>query len=63
MKAMQGLVRLATIPDGQRSVVLLSHDVDWEDSFKPGLDFVRMEKANRASSTFFIQTKYVDDAQ
>jgi hypothetical protein len=55
-------VRLATIPDGQRSVVLLSHDVDWEDSFKPGLDFVRMEKANRASSTFFIQTKYVDDA-
>lgn len=55
-------VRLATIPDGQRSVVLLSHDVDWEDSFKPGLDFVRIEKANNASSTFFIQTKYVDDA-
>ena len=55
-------VRLATIPDGQRSVVLLSHDVDWENSFKPGLDFVRIEKANQASSTFFIQTKYVDDA-
>jgi hypothetical protein len=55
-------VRLSTIPDGQRSVVLLSHDVDWADSFKPGLDFVSIEKANRASSTFFIQTKYVDDA-
>jgi hypothetical protein len=55
-------VRLATIPNGQRSVVLLSHDVDWEDSFKPGLDFVRIEKANQARSTFFIQTKYVDDA-
>ena len=55
-------IRLATIPDGQRSVVLLSHDVDWENSFKPGLDFVHMEKANRASSTFFVQTKYVDDA-
>jgi hypothetical protein len=55
-------VRLATIPDGQRSVVLLSHDVDWENSFKPGLDFVRIENANQASSTFFIQTKYVDDA-
>jgi len=55
-------VRLATIPDGQRSVVLLSHDVDWENSFKPGLDFVRIEKANQASSTFFIQTKYVDDS-
>ncbi len=55
-------IRLATIPDGQRSVVLLSHDVDWEDSFEPGLDFVRVEKANRTRSTFFIQTKYVDDA-
>jgi hypothetical protein len=55
-------IRLATIPDGLRSVVLLSHDVDWENSFKPGLDFVHMEKANHASSTFFVQTKYVDDA-
>jgi len=49
-------------PNGQRSVLLLSHDVDWENSFAPGVDFVRIEKANQASSTFFIQTKYVDDA-
>jgi hypothetical protein len=55
-------VRLATIPRGQRSVLLLSHDVDWENSFAPGRDFARIEKANQANSTFFIQTKYVDDA-
>jgi hypothetical protein len=55
-------VRLATIPGGQRSALLLSHDVDWENSFAPGLDFARIEKANRAGSTFFVQTKYVDDA-
>jgi hypothetical protein len=55
-------VRLATIPSGQRSALLLSHDVDWENSFAPGLDFARIEKANGANSTFFIQTKYVDDA-
>jgi hypothetical protein len=54
--------RLATIPGGQRSALLLSHDVDWENSFAPGLDFARIEKANHAKSTFFIQTKYVDDA-
>ena len=54
--------RLATIPAGQRSVLLLSHDVDWENSFAPGLDFAHIEKANQAKSTFFIQTKYVDDA-
>jgi hypothetical protein len=55
-------VRLATIPNGQRSAVLLSHDVDWANSFTPGLDFARIETENHASSTFFIQTKYVDDA-
>jgi hypothetical protein len=55
-------VRLATIPGGQRSALLLSHDVDWENSFAPGLDFARIEKANQAKSTFFIQAKYVDDA-
>ena len=55
-------IRLSTIPGGQRSALLLSHDVDWENSFAPGLDFARIEKANQASSTFFIQTKYVDDA-
>jgi hypothetical protein len=55
-------VRLSTIPGGQRSALLLSHDVDWENSFAPGLDFARIEKANQARSTFFIQSKYVDDA-
>jgi hypothetical protein len=57
----QDWVRLATIPGGQCSALLLSHDVDWENSFVPGLDFARIEKANQANSTFFIQTKYVDD--
>ncbi|HXY07935.1 MAG TPA: hypothetical protein VEI52_08770 [Terriglobales bacterium] len=55
-------VRLTTIPNGQRSVLLLSHDVDWQNSFAPCLDFARIEKADEAKSTFFIQTKYVDDA-
>jgi hypothetical protein len=55
-------VRLASIPDGQDSVLLLSHDVDWENSFAPMLDFAHMEIAEHARSTFFIQTKYVSDA-
>lgn len=54
-------IRLGTIPDGQSSVLLLSHDVDWENSFARALDFARMEKEHHASSTFFIQTKYVSD--
>jgi hypothetical protein len=55
-------VRLDTMPDGKSSVLLLSHDVDWENSFAPGLDFAQLEKKYGASGTFFIQTKYVSDA-
>lgn len=56
------VVRLDTMPGGKRSVLLLSHDVDWENSFDPALDFAQLEKKYGASSTFFIQTKYVSDA-
>src|SRR5579863_3617466 len=55
-------VRLGTIPSGNRSVFLLSHDVDWENSFDPALEFAAMEEKHHAKSTFFIQTKYVSDA-
>ena len=55
-------VRLATVPNGLRSMLLLSHDVDWENSFAPAADFARLEKGARAGSTFFIQTKYLSDA-
>jgi hypothetical protein len=54
-------VRLGTIPNGKNSVLLLSHDVDWENSFAPAVEFARMEKRHNVSSTFFIQTKYVSD--
>jgi hypothetical protein len=54
-------VRLSSIPGGMNSVLLLSHDVDWENSFEPALDFAAMEERHHARSTFFIQTKYVSD--
>jgi hypothetical protein len=55
-------IRLGTIPQGKRSVLMLSHDVDWEYSFKPTLAFAEFEKSAGTSSTFFVQTKYLDDA-
>jgi hypothetical protein len=54
-------IRLGTIPQGKRSALLLSHDVDWEYSFKPMLAFAGFEKSAGTSSTFFVQTKYLDD--
>lgn len=55
-------IRLSTVPGGRRSTLLLTHDVDWENSFAPAADFARLEKEAHASSTFFIQTKYLSDA-
>jgi hypothetical protein len=57
-----GAVRLGTIPGAKKSMLLLSHDVDWENSFAPALDFASMEERHHVKSTFFIQTKYVSDA-
>jgi hypothetical protein len=57
-----GAVRLGTIAGANKSVLLLSHDVDWENSFDPALDFAAMEERHHVRSTFFIQTKYVSDA-
>jgi hypothetical protein len=57
-----GAVRLATAPEGARSVLLFTHDVDWEDSFAPMLDYARAEEERGIRSLFFVQTKYVSDA-
>jgi hypothetical protein len=55
-------VRISTIPGGLSSVLLLSHDVDWEYSFTPALSFLNAESVVQTHSTFFIQAKYVSDA-
>jgi hypothetical protein len=54
-------IRVATMPHGQRSTVLLSHNVDWERAVRGATQFAAMEKKRGVSSTFFIQTKYVND--
>jgi hypothetical protein len=51
-------VRLATVPNGKRSVLLLSHDLDWVESVGIALRFAAMEQVHHDLSTFFVQTKY-----
>jgi hypothetical protein len=55
-------VRLGTIPAGKKSMLMLTHDVDWEYSFQPMVAFANLEQDAKTSSTFFVQTKYLDDA-
>jgi hypothetical protein len=55
-------VRLETIPNGKRSVLLLSHDLDWVESVEIALHFAAMEQRHHDLSTFFVQTKYYGNA-
>lgn len=55
-------VRLATIPNGGRSVVLLSHDLDDEDALPLAGEYLSMERRYGAASTLFVQTKYLEDS-
>lgn len=57
-----GAVRLATMPRGERSLLLLSHDIDWEYAVPKSLTFAAMEARHHVHSTFFMQAKYVSDA-
>jgi len=54
-------IRVATMPYGQRSTVLLSHNVDWDKAVRGATQFAALEKKRGVSSTFLIQTKYVND--
>jgi hypothetical protein len=56
-------VRLATMPDGYRSALVLTHDVDGELSISNCLAFAALERRLGVGSTFFMQTKYLKDAQ
>ncbi len=58
----RGAVRLATMPQGRRSVLMLSHDIDWAFSVPKCLTYANMEERHHVHSTFFMQTKYVSDA-
>jgi hypothetical protein len=56
-------VRLGTIPNGHRSAFLLTHDVDGESAISNCLAFAALERRLGVTSTYFMQTKYLKDAQ
>jgi hypothetical protein len=55
-------VLIHTIPDGFGSALLLSHDIDARESFRNWVAFATLEQRYGTSSTFFVTTKYFDDA-
>jgi hypothetical protein len=56
-------VRLHTAPSGLRAAVLLTHDLDWGDSYDNAVVFATKEHDLNATATYFVHTKYVTDSQ
>lgn len=54
-------IYLSTIPYGKSTALILSHDVDAQNSFKNMIDYAELEKRFGVSGTYFITTKYFKD--
>jgi hypothetical protein len=54
-------VYLYTIPFGQESAFVITHDNDAQMSFKNSLEFAKLEKNFGVRATYFNTTKYVPD--
>lgn len=56
-----GAVTLGTVPFNHSLSVILTHDIDYNESLKNALIYAKHEHDNNTSGTHFIQTKYIRD--
>lgn len=54
-------IYLSTIPYGQKTALILTHDVDAQMSFPNMVKYAELEKKFGVSGTYFITTKYFKD--
>lgn len=54
-------VALATVPQGKRLSVLLTHDIDFTQSINNAITYAQYQKDQGVAATYFVQTKYVRD--
>src|SRR5260370_9666179 len=56
-------VRLQTAPRGKRAALLVSHDLDWGQSYANAIQYAADEQQHGATAEYFVHTKYVTDSQ
>jgi hypothetical protein len=54
-------VYLYTIPFGQETALIITHDNDTQSSFKNSLEFAKLENRFGIKATYFNTTKYIPD--
>ena len=60
-QAIDPAVYLYTIPFGQETAFIITHDNDTQLSFKNSLEFAKLEKRFGVRATYFATTKYIPD--
>ncbi len=56
-------VTVAPLPNDEDLKIFISHDIDTTSSALIGLDYAKMENEAGVKATYFVQTKYISDAQ
>ncbi|HEY2379612.1 MAG TPA: polysaccharide deacetylase family protein [Terriglobia bacterium] len=54
-------ITFGTVPDDRQLAVLMTHDVDYAKSVPNSLTYAREEHRLGVRTTFFVQTKYIQD--
>jgi hypothetical protein len=54
-------ITIGTVPQQKSLVVLLTHDIDYRQSFPNAMAYVDFERSMGIRTTYFVQTKYIQD--
>jgi peptidoglycan/xylan/chitin deacetylase (PgdA/CDA1 family) len=54
-------VTIGTCPDGKNLTVIITHDIDFNQSVINSLVYARFENEQNIKATYFMQTKYIKD--
>jgi hypothetical protein len=54
-------VTLGTVPEGRVFSLVMTHDIDAQNSLKNSITYAQYEKSRGVRATYFVQVKYIKD--
>jgi len=54
-------VTLGTVPEGRAFSLVMTHDIDAQNSLKNSITYAQYEKSRGVRATYFVQVKYIKD--
>jgi len=62
LQAQPNGVIIGNVPNGKSLAVIITHDIDYSGSMPNSLDYLKIELKHGVKATYFVQTKYITDA-